>query len=304
MTKLIICLLLVFLNLVVTNVIFGDTKTGAVILKQIFSARAESMGNAFTGIADDINSVFYNPAGLISVKSKELLAGYVQTVGDTNIQVVSITKAFDQGILHNKETLAFSICSLQSGIIEVNLTDPDDTFRETKLYQAEKDYLVIVSYARKFGETISAGTNIKLIQSTLVEMYSAIVSGFDIGLLYKKNNLGLGLCLQNIGQEIKYKEVGDPLPLNMRIGAGVTTPFGLVAVDFISDLENEIKLNLGTEYRIKDIIMLRLGYKIWYDLDTFSFGLGINWKYIKFDFGLSLLSRFNYTYRTNVIFQF
>ena len=37
---------------------------GAATLKIVPSARASAMGDTFTGVADDVNTIFFNPAGL------------------------------------------------------------------------------------------------------------------------------------------------------------------------------------------------------------------------------------------------
>ena len=41
------------------------------------SARARGMGGAYTGVADDVNAIFYNPAGLTNV-NMEAMIGFSQ----------------------------------------------------------------------------------------------------------------------------------------------------------------------------------------------------------------------------------
>ena len=47
----------------------------AVFDDYIPSARARALGGAYTGVADDVNSLFFNPAGLINV-NYEAQAGF------------------------------------------------------------------------------------------------------------------------------------------------------------------------------------------------------------------------------------
>lgn len=41
-----------------------------------FGARVPGMGDAYTGVADDISSVYYNPAGLASIERPKVIAGH------------------------------------------------------------------------------------------------------------------------------------------------------------------------------------------------------------------------------------
>ncbi len=54
------------------------------IHQQYVSPRAQGMGNAFVGVADDYNSLFYNPAGLASLTESELNLK-IQVAGSGNI---------------------------------------------------------------------------------------------------------------------------------------------------------------------------------------------------------------------------
>ncbi len=42
------------------------------------SARAVGMGNAFTAVADDVYSIYYNPAGLATLERPEFATTYAQ----------------------------------------------------------------------------------------------------------------------------------------------------------------------------------------------------------------------------------
>ena len=64
MKKTILFFLLIFL--ISSNGICGSGygTTGAQILNLNSSARVSAMGNAYAGLADDLNAIIYNPAGL------------------------------------------------------------------------------------------------------------------------------------------------------------------------------------------------------------------------------------------------
>lgn len=53
----------------------GDADAGGSATNGVFP-RAQSMGNAFTAVADDSSAIFYNPAGLTQIKGTELALGF------------------------------------------------------------------------------------------------------------------------------------------------------------------------------------------------------------------------------------
>lgn len=53
----------------------------------------------------------------------------------------------------------------------------------------------------------------------------------------------------------------------------------------------------------KDLIALRVGYKIGYDLDNLTFSLGIKLRNLFFDYTLSLMSRLNSTHHIGLTYK-
>ena len=51
--------------------------TGFSFLKVNYSAHAAAMANAYTGIANDVGAVFFNPAGIVQLKNKALSSTYM-----------------------------------------------------------------------------------------------------------------------------------------------------------------------------------------------------------------------------------
>jgi len=49
----------------------GEGTTGAQFLKLGIGARPAALGESFTGVADDINSLYWNPAGLAEIQQFE-----------------------------------------------------------------------------------------------------------------------------------------------------------------------------------------------------------------------------------------
>ena len=97
----------------------------AAFLKIDAATRATAMGGAFVGVANDVNSVFWNPAGLIQMEKREFSAMYNSWFADINYT----SGAYSQPLGENA-AVAVSLIYLQSEI-ERRLEDteePDDTF--------------------------------------------------------------------------------------------------------------------------------------------------------------------------------
>ena len=69
MKRLVIILVMILIAVPTQAVIIREDH----LFNQGIGARPLAMGNAFTAIGNDLNSVFYNPAGIASIKEFDLL---------------------------------------------------------------------------------------------------------------------------------------------------------------------------------------------------------------------------------------
>src|SRR5580765_1256056 len=74
-------LLLAMAGLAVAAVPAGATKYAGEFLKIPVGARAVAMGGAFTAIADDATSPFWNPAGMVYLPYKEVFLQHAEQFG-------------------------------------------------------------------------------------------------------------------------------------------------------------------------------------------------------------------------------
>lgn len=79
------------------------------------------------------------------------------------------------------------------------------------------------------------GTNLKILNSRLVDEISTISFAIDAGISYKIfDKLNTGISIQNLGGKIKYSREGDNLPLTIRLGASYKfVPNLLAAVELV-----------------------------------------------------------------------
>ena len=78
---------IIFIVCFLSGIIIGQDefkrvgKSGFGFLKISPSARAAGMGDAFTAIANDVTTIFYNPAGLVNTENYSITAGITNLYG-------------------------------------------------------------------------------------------------------------------------------------------------------------------------------------------------------------------------------
>jgi len=224
-----VIILSIFLVLVLANGLWakGAGTSGAIVLDQPVGARASGMAEAYTAVGGEIGVIHYNPAGLISLSSREVSFSYQRGLADDNFMSLLYGQPTRIGVLGG----AFTYYT--AGDIE--LIDLDGNESTVK---AEQDFVVVAGLARKFMEKLPAGINVKIVSSRLVEAETATSFAVDFGALYEPQVEGLtvGLAMRNLGTEFKFMDEADPLPLTISLGGAYQKPFGsqkiLVSLDF------------------------------------------------------------------------
>ena len=123
--------------------------TAANFLKIAVEARASGLGEAFTAVADDATSSYWNPAGLSRVTERQVAAAYNQWFGQ--IQKGYLGAAFPL----NKGTLALAVNYVDLGILEGR----DEAGNPTGDFGAS-DFHLSLSYAKAISEKLSLGFGI------------------------------------------------------------------------------------------------------------------------------------------------
>lgn len=215
--------------------------SGAVFLKMGAGARPTAMGNAFVGIADDVNAAYFNPAGLASVDRPELTALHTQWIEGLNYNFGAYAHPLASGVI------AFSAATLSSGDIERRNESEglEGTFDNL-------DSAYAVSFGRKVGQTYALGLTGRAIKQE-IDSTSASAWSYDIGIMKRFDGrpLSLGLAVRHLGQEIKFQEEGDPQPLTIDGGAGykLFNDRLLMGLNLYKPRDNSLKFGLGFEWK-------------------------------------------------------
>ncbi|MFH1259004.1 MAG: PorV/PorQ family protein [Elusimicrobiota bacterium] len=269
----------------------GTGKVGGLFLREDIGARPLGMGSAFTAVADDSSGLNANPGGLDYIPYPELMMMYKKGFMDTYYGYLGCTVPFRQ-----KGTLGIGTMVFDGGDIDLNYLDG-----RTETVKMEQDRVTTIGYGHSLsflpfpqsvGEMFFLGANFKFIQSTLGEKYTANTYAGDLGFIFRTidKKISLGLALQNYGPGLKYRSVQEKLPTNIRAGLGVvvkewTESNLLAAADYIQTNGETAKINLGMEYWFLKSVALRAGYKLGYNPNIYTLGLGFFLFRTKLDYG-------------------
>jgi len=275
--------------------------SGAQFLKIGIGARAVGMGEAYAGMEGDINSIYWNPAGLSNINALQTSFSHTKWFQNINYENLMVGYPFGFGVM------ALGINYLSTDAID-KYRIKDDSYEKAGSYKAS-DTELTVAFAKEV-KNIPVGANLKFISSS-IDDESASAFALDFGGIYRLNRLNLGLAIQNLGMGMKFRNESDPLPLNIKFGGvyKLSRRF-ITALDFNFPNDSDFRINAGVEYGRKYgkamDIMARLGYKTNSDfnaIDGLSIGFGMKYRtfelnYVWAPYGdLGATHRISFTYK-------
>lgn len=299
MLILVITTIIVFVNIpshATTNV----GTAGAQFLKIGPGARVDSLGGAFSAIANDVTTIYWNPAGLSQLEKLSFSDTHTIWLADTRYNYLACAIPIE-----HVGTLGASVTFLNVPDTEITTLDQPDG---TGLWYSAWDTAVSLAYARQLyheesGARLSIGINTKYIHQQ-IHRESANGVAIDVGTLYHTGwrSLRIGMSFSNFGPEMRFsgpdlqtgaEEAGDernadyrpfpdttnpsrkaelttieyPLPTNFRIGIAYDlidneTNLLTIALDGNHPNDNSERLNFGLEYWYRKMAAIRAGYKL------------------------------------------
>lgn len=247
---------------------------GGQFLKIGVGARASAMGEAFTAIADDASTVYWNPAGLARLQGNIIAFHHAAWPAQLDL---------------NQGTYVFSVKFIP-GMLAVHARALTmDPVKRTDTTHPEGDGTFFdagsvsfgVTYGRSFTDKFSAGVTGNFVQESLADL-NASTATFDFGVLYDTGfrSLRLGMSIANIGAELKFIEDTVKMPIVFRLGSSMklvqSGPHAFVsAIEFSHPPDNAERANWGGEYGFRDFMFLRGGYKFNYDTEGLTAGAGV-----------------------------
>jgi len=283
-----------------TSVVYSAGTASYEFLRVGVGERACSMGEAFSGVADDATAIFWNPAGATQLAKKELTVGHTAYVAEI--------KLANAGYMVPAGRFVIGI-GLQSLYDEQWRRDYDGNVLGT-FSNNETSLGVMVGY--KVRSDLSIGGTIKALNSQLdTERSSAI--GIDIGAMYNVGGINFGLVVRNLGTNITYGEGTGALPTDVRIGvgyAGIAGGKGLISSDINIPVYGRKSLMVGGEYNIYKTLYIRGGYKLRDGgselgaLDGLNAGVGFSVRKVTINYGMAPFGEFAMTHRISLNTRF
>ncbi len=285
---LIICCLLLATALSAQQSTVGAA--GAQFLKIGVGSKYQAMGEASVAVADDIYSMYWNPAGLAAIENGQISFTNVNYVLDIDLNWVGYAKNFE-----NVGVFGVSATVLSMGEQEITNIDNQDGTGQS--YSASS-YALGVSFARQLTAKFAFGATIKYV-SEKIHLEKADGVAIDMGTMLNTGyrNLRLGMSITNMGAdmkfdgpdlsvpssspETKYDVASYNLPLTFRVGLAYDVDFGpksllTVSGELKHPNDNDQKGSLGLQYGFDQKFFLRGGYKINYDEETLALGGGLS----------------------------
>jgi len=191
--------------LVITLVLITYTSKAQQFLKYNnefinLGAGARSIGMAGSVIAtnEDVNSAYWNPAGLNGVTDK-VQASLMHSEyfkGIVNYDHFAISYRIDTSSI-------FAFTLLRSGIDNIqntlDLFDVNGNIDYSRIrYFSVADYAFLFTYSRKLNANFRYGASLKIIYRKQGEFASAMGFGFDAGIQYKKGEWLMGANARDI----------------------------------------------------------------------------------------------------------
>ncbi len=287
-------------------------------------ARALGMGGTFVAISEDVTAGYWNPAALATINYPQLAGMYAQRfanivnynygavalpVGKTSGLALSFIRLGVDDIPNTEDALldygedgipGTGDAGEGNGIIDSN----ERLDRNKIFYFNSAEYAVYLSYGTRKSSNFFYGGNVKVLKKGIGEN-SAWGMGFDFACLWRPySKVNVGVNLQDITTTLLVWDTGrqEAITPTSKIGIAYFYESSKIAGQIVPAFDMDVRfenrrysaqynfdrvsfdLHFGMEYRLKQLLALRLG------LDTGRFSAGIGVKLPKLNVDYAFLS--------------
>jgi hypothetical protein len=302
---------LVIISLLCINFAYSDTgfrKYAGEFLEIGTDARAQSLGGAFAAVSGGVNSVFYNPAGILEIQGTEISFMHTQQM------IASVNYDFLAGGFKQNENRVLAVSLVRLGIDNIK----DSRQAQQIINQAgdwnldwsrisefnSSDYVFAFTVAQRWKESWAWGANLKIIRRDLAE-YSANGIGIDLGIqksFFQKALVGINL--KNVTTTLISWNTGEKELVTPALHVGgsyfweirpLKSSF-LPVFELIFRAENRresawsnlgrlsIDYAAGIEYSYYGLLFLRTGMD---EIQRLNLGIGIQIPHVRVDYAFT-----------------
>jgi len=238
------------------------------------SARSLALGNAVTGLADDVATAYWNPAGLAQLRTMEVTGMGATMFNDTRYTFFALglpTESWGTFSLNGTFT--------HSGEFERATWDADldETF-------SEKEGIFSLGYANG-GTRFTYGVNLKAANQNIGGA-SGSSTGLDAGVLFRPHrSFSVGAAVQNlIAPKITLVEEEEELATSVRAGLALRFFHNRLrmSTDLVKTKYMDTSFRAGLELAPSRYLVLRGGYDA--QREHMSAGAGFRLENWQFDY--------------------
>ena len=303
----------------------GEQRAGTAsltFLKIGVGARAVSMGGAYVAQANDVTSMYWNPAGLTQIGHHELMVSHLDWLVDIDMEYL--------GYVHQINRLIAI-----GGFVEyLHMADMPVTTEYHPYgdgtYFHYSDMVTGISTSIRMTDKFSFGVTIKYVREDMVDL---VMDGMmmDLGTYYWTgyHSLRIAAAMRNFGPELrpdgtyqrmqidgdvedtKYEAFSPPIIFAMGVAMDVleNEPHKLTGtLQMNHPMDDAEKYIAGAEYQWQKLLALRMGYQMNSDVSPLSFGAGLRislaGKVLKCDYSYSNYEFLNDTQQISLGFEF
>lgn len=253
--------------------------SGLAFLKFGVGARPVAMGEAFVGLSDDVNALYWNPGGLRRLEGTEITFMHNRWFQDISYEFFGAGRGF------GSHSLGVSLALNTVG--DILYYEDRPTTKPLGAFSSH-DFFLGLTYARTLQEKLDLGITWRWVYE---KIHTNTAKGWavDLGGIYRFTDwMSLGTTLQNLGPKLKFISQSFPLPTIFRAGIGLSSPHlspsPLFTFDLVKPRDNGLALHLGAEYTLLDALSLRAGYQTGYEEKSFSTGFGLKYRNYGIDY--------------------
>jgi len=281
--------IIVLILLLISNVLFAEETTNFVYLRNSIGAKPVSMGEAFTGLSNDVYSIFYNPAGISSISNYSFLFSHIEFLQGIRYEIAS-------GIIpvYKSTSIGISAIYINNGVQEKR-----DIYGGLTCEFIPYQIIPIVSFGKNITDEISLGANLK-IPYEVIDDYSNFKVLFDFAGFFKVNsNYSVGINLQNVS-------VYENLPINLKLGVGYSDAMLKIGFDVNIPYKSSLIFNAGSELKVIENLFLRGGlrYKLYTNFNFVSnitLGFGFKYDVLYIDYGFKVYDELENTHFISLV---
>jgi hypothetical protein len=317
-------------------------QTGFQFLSVVSDARAAALGEAMTSLQFGSSALFFNPAGMAELGGVIDVSGstnkWIADIRHTTFSVAVNPFKGDFGVV------GMTLQMVDYGEFfgtRVNSASPlgyDDMGKFSL-----KSYAVGLGYAKQLTDQFSFGAHVRWVHQDLGESLTAenireyypgtdssyrradsvLVSNklspfvFDLGTQFKTGikSLVFGMSVRNFSGEVKYATEGFQAPLVFTLGISMDLMDLMrsmfpeqslyCSIDASHHRDYPEQLKIGLEYRLMDLLSLRVGHATSNNNETgYSYGVGVSKSGFAFDYAYTPYGIFGSVQRMTARFSY